>query len=136
MSRFPAGRQAVIQLPFPPLMEVMEVAIGDDSPIETVDPSDYVVRTGTIVGEIEAKSFWPEVTPQARAVSVTYRAGYEAYPPALKRLIKFMAAHQIENTEATVLEQNKTLIDRRVLFAKDDLVKLLRVPSGYDDWND
>lgn len=134
ISSFPRGRQAVIRLPFPPLIEVIGISYGEDSPPDMVDPSDYVVRTGTIVGEIEAKSFWPSVPSEARAVAITYRAGYLEYPAALRRLTKFLAAHMIENSEATVLEQNKTLIDRRVLFAKDDLVKLLRVPLGLDDW--
>lgn len=130
-----AGVPKPILLPYPPLISVLAVTTEDgSSPDNDMDPADYVVRSGMLVAEIHPVDEWPAVDPAPRAVSVTYRAGYTTYPPVLKRTIKFLGAHYFENAEATVLEQNKTLIDRKVLFGMDDLRAALRVPVSYDDW--
>lgn len=135
MSTFPSAYQATIPLPFPPLIRVIGVHIEDgNSPETEVDAADYVIRTGTLVGEIEARTYWPSVEREARAVSITYECGYTVVPPKLKRMVKILAGHYVENAEATILEQNKTLIDRKVLFAMDDLRASLKVPNSYDDW--
>lgn len=141
LSKFPgndkSGKPLPILIPYPPLLQFMGITIEDgSSPENTVDEADYVVKTGTLVPEIHPRTTWPTVTAGPRAVSITYRNGYEEYPPKLARMIKFLAAHYIENAEATILEQNKTLIDRNVLFAMDDLRAALRVPFDYSDWNE
>lgn len=137
MSCFPSARQSVIPMPYPPLIDVTSIRYDNgNSPLDTVDAADYVVRTGTIVGEIEVKNYWPTITRSARAIEITYRCGYTTYPPKLKRMVKFLAAHYLENSEASILEMNKTLIDRKVLFAMDDLRAALKVPLDYSDWGE
>lgn len=139
MSKFPKGWQAPIPLPFPPLLEVVSVRYDDgNSPIATVSASDYVVAKGKLVGEIVPKGFWPILEASPRQVEITFRAGYEndAYPPEFRRMVKFLASHYLENGEASVMEMNKTLIDRKVLFAMDDLRAALRVPLSMDDWGE
>lgn len=142
MSNFPGddadGNPLPILLPFPPLVSVLAVTTEDgSSPAnDLVVTTDYVVKSGMLVPEIHPVTVWPTVTSAPRAVSVTYTAGYTTFPPKLLRMIKFLASHYIENTEATVLEQNKTLISRNVLYAMDDLRAALRVPLDYSDWNE
>lgn len=141
LSKFPGndkdGKPLPIQIPYPPLLQFIGITIEDgSSPENVVDEASYVVKSGMLVPEIHPRTSWPTVTPAPRAISITYRNGYDEYPPKLARMIKFLAAHYIENAEATILEQNKTLIDRNVLFAMDDLRAALKVPLGYDDWNE
>lgn len=126
-----------ILIPYSPLISVTAITIEDgSSPDNEMDSDDYIVRKGMLVPEIHPVDAWPIVTTAPRAVSVTYRCGYAEYPKALKRMVKFLAAHYFENREATILEQGKTLIDRRTLFAMDDLRAALRIPVSYDDWNE
>ncbi|TIW21453.1 MAG: hypothetical protein E5V63_29285 [Mesorhizobium sp.] len=126
-----------ILLPYPPLVRVDAITIEDgSSPDNVVDSADYVVKSGMLVPEIHPVSAWPSITSAPRAISITYTAGYTEYPGKLLRMIKFLAAHYIENTEASILEQNKTLISRNVLFAMDDLRAALKVSNSHDDWNE
>lgn len=132
-----SGNPLPIQIPFGPLISVLAVTTEDgSSPDNTMDTGDYTVRSGMIVPEIHPNDIWPTVTSAPRAVSVTFRCGYTTYPPRLKRLVKIMTAHFFENREATVLEPNKTLIDRKVLYANEALVASLRIPLAHDDWNE
>ncbi|AZO29422.1 hypothetical protein [Mesorhizobium sp. M1B.F.Ca.ET.045.04.1.1] len=136
-SKDECGNPLPILLPYPPLVDVVGITIEDgSSPDNVVDSADYVVKSGMLVPEIHPVSAWPSITSAPRAVSITYTAGYTTYPPKLLRMIKFLAAHYIENTEASILEQNKTLISRNVLFAMDDLRAALKVSNSYDDWNE
>lgn len=125
LSCFPNGNYS-LPLPYPPLIEVTEIKAGSES----LDLDDFVVSTGGIVGTVTPKDAWPSIPNRPRAASIAYRAGYEEYPPALKRMVKFLAAHYISAAEATGDS------DRRVAFAMDDLRDALRVPHGYDDWGE
>lgn len=141
MKNFPGndadGNPLPILLPYPPLISVIAVTTEDgSSPDNDVATADYVVKSGMLVPEIHPVDTWPSIEDAPRAVSVTYQAGYTTYPGTLKRMVKFLSGHYFENTEASVLEQNKTLISRNVLFAMDDLRAALRIPVGYDDWNE
>lgn len=130
------GNYKPILLPYPPLIEVLAVTIEDgSSPANTVDAADYVVKSGMLVPEIHPVDSWPTVTPAPRAVSVTYRCGYESYPPQLRRLVKILMAHMIENAEATILEPRVLQVSRKVEFGHYYLMSSLRVPLGYD-WNE
>lgn len=134
-----AARKGIIQLPFPPLMEVIAVTIEDgDSPSTHVDDADYVVRRGEAnqIGEIEPYDVWPSVTEGPRAVSITYQAGYTTYPPALRRMVKILSAHAFENPEATINEPRQMMINRKVEYAMDDLRAILRVPLAYGGWDE
>ncbi|TJW14455.1 MAG: hypothetical protein E5W82_10795 [Mesorhizobium sp.] len=141
LTKFPGndadGVPLPILLPYPPLISFGTIMIEDgSSPDNIVDTADYVVKSGMLVPEIHPVSTWPSITAAPRAVSVTYTAGYTEYPGKLLRMIKFLAAHYVENTEASILEQNKTLISRNVLFAMDDLRAALKISNSYDDWNE
>jgi hypothetical protein len=65
---------------------------------------------------------------------VTYKAGYTSYPPNIKRYVKILAAHIMENPEATILEPRQMQINRKVEFGVESLRAALRIPVSYDDW--
>ncbi len=141
LTKFPGndenGKPLPILLPYPPVIIVGAITVEDgSSPDNDVDTAGYVVKSGMLVPEIHPVSTWPSITATPRAVSVTYTAGYAEYPPKVLRMVKFLAAHYIENTEASILEQSKTLISRNVLFAMDDLRAALKIQNSYDDWNE
>ena len=124
-----------ISLPFPPLISVEAITIEDGSSPPNVMPSaDYVV-TGGLITEIHAgASGWPFMVSSARGLSVTYKAGYATFPPKLKQLIRILAAHNMENPEATINEPRQMAINRKVDFGVDYLMATLRVPVSYDDF--
>lgn len=137
LPAFPSS--GIIRLPYPPLINVESVGYFgtvDESPIPTVPASDYIVRTVGQIPEVvllPGKS-WPSTAEHPRAVRVTYRAGYEVYPEPLRRLVKILAAHYVENAEATINDRGQTMVSRRVEFGVDSLMSKLRVMPAYDDW--
>lgn len=141
MKNFPGldenGDPKPILLPFAPLVQVLSITIEDgSSPDNTVSTDDYVVKSGCLVPEIHPVDAWPSIEDAPRAVSVAYQAGYTTYPPALKRLVKIMAAHAIENPEASINEPRQMAVNRKVEFGHDYLMSTLRIPLSYDDWNE
>jgi uncharacterized phiE125 gp8 family phage protein len=80
LEGFPAD--GVIELPYPPLLEVESVTYGDAGADVIVDPASYVVnapagpyaRRGWL--RPVADGSWPTVSRATGAVRVRYRAGY------------------------------------------------------------
>lgn len=132
LTKFPASG-APIYLPYPDLISLGTITIVATATI--VDASTYVVKK-PLVPEIWATDSWPSADAAPRAIAVTYQAGYSTYPEKLKRLIKIMAAHLLENPEATINEPRQMMINRRVEFGHDYLVSQLRIPVSYDDWGE
>ncbi|TCU34159.1 hypothetical protein [Rhizobium azibense] len=123
-----------IYLPYPDLISLDAITIEDgSSPANNLDPASYI-KTNTLVPEIYAVGSWPTVVAAPRAVSVTYKAGYETYPFNIKRYVKILAAHMMENPEATILEPRQMQINRKVEFGVESLRAALRIPVSYDDW--
>lgn len=142
-SSFPGydvdGKRIPILLPYPPLISVGAVTIEDgSSPENTVSTADYVVKTGTLVGEIHLRSgsSWPTYTSGPRALSVTYRAGYSTYPDDLRRLIGLISSHDVENPEATINEIRQMAVNRKIEYGVEFLTNILRVPLDEGDWNE
>lgn len=137
LHAFPTSR--LIQLPVPPLISVESITYGEGSPAEaftgfTVRHAGSPIEVGLIELAGDATTAWPTITAQPRAVAITFRAGFETYPPKLKRLIKILAAHYFENPEATINEPRMMMINRKVTFGRDHLLTALKVPNAYDDW--
>jgi uncharacterized phiE125 gp8 family phage protein len=96
---FPAG---VIELPLPPLLDVLSVTYGDDDTVLVAD-TDYRVtapvgpyaRRGSI--RPLSGGTWPTVTADRGTVRIRYRCGYGAQPGDVPELIRgalyFLAAH-------------------------------------------
>lgn len=139
LRALPASR--IIKLPFPPLIAVEEIRYesAGASPIPTIPSSSYVVRRNVNgVAEIEFLSSVTLPTPDVhpRAVAIVFRAGYEAYPDQIKRFVKILAGHFVENPEATINEVRQFAVNRAVMFGVDSLLATLRIPVAYDDWLD
>jgi uncharacterized phiE125 gp8 family phage protein len=137
LRAFPTS--GIIRLPFPPLKEVISIAYEDgtgSSPAPVVDPTTYIVRLGAPIGEIELKSgeSWPSADTHPRAVAVTFDAGYDTYPPNLKRLLKILASDYIENKEASINDRVAAMTNRKTSYGVDYLLPLLRIPVSYDGW--
>lgn len=132
LSGFPS-RNGFIQLPYPDLIQVDAITVEANSEVLATDA--YVVG-GQMIPEISVVSAWPGITRGARSVSVTYQAGYKdgAYPKKLKRMIKILAAHYIENPEASINEPRQMAVNRATDFGMADLRAALTVPLSYDDW--
>ncbi len=133
LSSFP--RTGVcIALPYPPLISVESITYtdGEGSP-QTVPVDNYTVRK-VGVGDISYAGAWPQISPAGRAVAISYKAGYETYPQNLRRLIKILAAHNIENPEASINEPRQMAINRQVDFGVSWLMDSLKIPNSYDDW--
>lgn len=124
-----------ISLPFPPYIEMVAITIEDgSSPPNIMPPANYIV-SGGLITEIHAGSAgWPFINDSVRGLSVTYKAGYTTYPPKLKQLIRILAAHNLENPEASINEPRQMAINRKVDFGVDWLMANLRVPVSYDDF--
>lgn len=138
-SRVVAVGRGAIPLPYPNLIEVLSVTIEDgSSPDNEADRSSYVVRIGTLVGEVELRPgrSWPEYTPGPRAISITYRAGFTTYPPKLKRMVAILAAHYFINNSATIQEPRVLMLNRQTEFGMSDLRRSLQVPLDHSDWGE
>lgn len=123
-------------LPFPPVTSVTSVQYRDtDGATQTVSSSDYILIAGNQSARVQLLPSvdWPDTEEHPRAVTVTYVAGYTAYPSTMKRLVKIMAGHKFENLEATNNEPRAIVVNRRVDFGHDYLVKLLKVQLPYGD---
>lgn len=126
-----------IELPFPPLVSVESIGYLDTSNVaQTVPTENYLVRTQTLFGSIELLQpyDWPVTRAQyPRAAFIDFTAGYTptTFPDQLKRAVKFLAAHYIENTEATINEPRQMQINRKVEFALDSILDNYAVPHNY-----
>jgi len=132
LTKFPASG-CPIYLPYPDLIALDSITIEEASTV--VDSASYIIKR-PLVAEVWTKDGWPTVTTGPRAIAVQYQAGYTAYPEKLKRLIKIMAAHSLQNPEATINEPRQMMINRRVEFGHAYLVAQLKVPTAYDDWGE
>jgi len=134
LDRFPKSGCPIL-LPFPDLISVEAITIEDgSSPVNDLDLSAYRVKPA-LVPEIYPTSTWPDVATGVR-ISITYKAGFTEFPPMLKRLVKILAAHYMENPEATINEPRQMAVNRKVDFGVDDITQQLRIPVSYDDWGE
>jgi uncharacterized phiE125 gp8 family phage protein len=127
-------------LPMPPLVSVTSVAYRNAAgTVLTLDPANYVVKNdGVMPAEIAfvEPDGLPDTKSHPRAVSIEFAAGYAtgAVPELLKRGVLVLAAHYVENPEATINEQKVVTINRKIDFGLDYIIKALRVPVDYSDW--
>lgn len=110
----------VIELPAPPLLEVVSVTyVGGDGELSTIDPGSYVVKAPqgptASCGWIQPAfgTLWP--TPQAvpGAVRVRYYAGYGRVPgevPELVRSLLFLLVAHFHKYRTPVQEGTHTEI--------------------------
>lgn len=123
---FPPAR---LQLPLPPLIDVVSISYVDpDGQSHTVSEADYVVLDGAIaaVDLVPGKS-WASTRRQARAVSVTFIAGYEPAPEPIKAAIKLIVGDLYANPEAQFVAQGAlTALPNKTA---ERLIRRFRVPK-------
>lgn len=100
-----------IEIPYPPLIEVLSFTYADDSDGELEPDTDYTVDTYGDKAVLRPVSSWPSiVTAAANRVKARYIAGYsgevepdsdaEPLPGAIKAAILLTVAHLYKNREA------------------------------------
>jgi uncharacterized phiE125 gp8 family phage protein len=104
LDSFPA---AEIQIPLPPLIEVISVKYDDGSGYEqTISPDQYFVDNVSQPGWIvpNSSSPWPQTLNAINSVRIRFRAGYgnnaTDVPEPLRMAMKMHIAHLYENRES------------------------------------
>ena len=133
LFRHPLHR--AIHLPMPPLIGVDGIAYLDTTgATQVLDPATYTVVDGPrALVQLKAGQSWPFTLWDARAVSITFRAGFAAkgadpapdpadVPAPLRNWIQLRAAELYANREGRVIVDSRaTLIENPVM---DDLLSL------------
>lgn len=89
----------VIELPHPPLLEVVSITYGDEGDETTLDPSSYVVTApaGPHAARGWVKLPAGESWPTATETRIRYRAGYGSTPGDVPELVRvalgFLVGH-------------------------------------------
>lgn len=81
-----------IYLPVPPLQSVSSISYVDtDGNTQTLDSSQYVVKTDETLGTIEEAYgvTWPEVRCQVSAITVRFVAGWTMAPDEIRTALMF-----------------------------------------------
>lgn len=102
LDSFPNG---AIELPMPPLQSVTSIKYKDHTGIEKtlVADLDYLVDTNSLYGRVVPVSSWPSFTPYAvNPITITYTAGYNDAPMALKQAMLLLIGHWYLNREAGI----------------------------------
>jgi uncharacterized phiE125 gp8 family phage protein len=99
----------IIEIPNPPLREVVSIKYILNGSEQTLDPSNYVVDTRSTPGRIEPVQFWPNTDDVIDAVRIRYTAGYgddneiSSVPESLKIAMKMHIKALYDNRDAFVL---------------------------------
>jgi uncharacterized phiE125 gp8 family phage protein len=104
--------QPVIEIPYPPLIEVISFTYGDDSDGVLTEGTDFIVDTYNDKATLRSLSSWPAIaTPAPNRVVCRYRAGYqseqepdsdaEPLPGNLRAAILLTLYHLYENRSAS-----------------------------------
>lgn len=111
-----------IEIPLPPLIEVVDVFYLDSNGVEqTFDAASYTVDDSSEPARIVLGSTgsWPTIQEAANAVRVRFRAGYldqgvspavESVPGTIKAAILIMVGDLYQNRESSVIGQTVTKI--------------------------
>lgn len=105
LDEFPDG---AIEIPRPPLVELISVSAGNDSDGE-LDPATYTLDDYGDMARLKPVTTWPTVIAAPNTVKIRFRAGYSAegaadtdappLPSAIRAAILLMTAHLYANRE-------------------------------------
>lgn len=97
----PAFGVVAIGLPYPPAIEIVEIAYVDERGEQTiVEPTVYDLRGNMLRARWQA--LWPRSAWQGadgETVRIRYRAGYQAIPPAVRTAILLMVGDLYRNRD-------------------------------------
>lgn len=111
--------QSVIELPHPPLLDVVSVTYDDDDGVEqTFDADSYQVvvpAAGSARGYIALVSdaSWPTIPAKRNALRIRYRAGFGSAPGAVPELIKgalYALVERFSERELTVDQASDSIL--------------------------
>lgn len=119
----------VVQLPRPPLKEIISVTYTSDdgSSLVLPDPNDRV-RIDRMLATLDTG-----LVEQPGTMEIEYVAGVddpEKVPAALRQAVYLLAAHYVTNREATYFEPRIMKVEKKIEFGVDELTKEFRVPNG------
>ncbi|MCW1844128.1 head-tail connector protein [Prosthecomicrobium hirschii] len=134
LPAFPASR--MIEIPLPPLQSVGSLKYLDTAgATQTLSSAKYVVRSGDALApgsvELLGTEDWPAIADHPRAVTIRFTAGYATVPQGLKRATKLLAAHYMENIEATANDPRISSVNRKITFGLEHLFDRYRVLHRY-----
>ncbi|WP_420141759.1 head-tail connector protein [Sphingomonas sp.] len=98
-----------IRLPYPPLIEVLEVEYIDANGVATLVPGTDYSLAGVSLAPGYGLS-WPTPRWQREAFRVRYRAGYTEVPAPIKAAILLMVGDLYQNRETSVPTANATAV--------------------------
>lgn len=113
-----------IRLPKAPLQSVVFVTYRDQSGnVQTLDPSNYQVVTGTPGGVFRVGVGWPSLSAGPGALTIRFVAGYPSpadVPQSTKLAILLLVGHWYEHREAASEVQGVDEMPLGVRFLLDD----------------
>jgi uncharacterized phiE125 gp8 family phage protein len=128
----PWGRlQPGIEIPYPPLVEILSLTFTDDSDGELDAGTDYTVDDYGDKAVLRPVDTWPTMTAEANRVRVRYRAGYqgeeepdtdaEPLPGAIRAAVLLMVQD---------LHQNRGTVSEDCIRGVEALLRPWRVLLG------
>ena len=137
LDKFPTGSDLEIEIPKPPLIEVLQVAYDDSNGDEQIIASgSYYVDTVTQPGWVipQGSLLWPTPIDAINSVRVRFRAGYlstdsppvAAVPEDIKAAIKLTLGNLWEYRETQVVG----IMASKLPFGVEQLLRQHRVLLG------
>ncbi|SHF50462.1 head-tail connector protein [Caloramator proteoclasticus] len=109
----PKEKYAYLELPMPPLVEVLEVSIVQNNNAKLLNENiDYYILKGYDESLVypSLERGWPkESLERTGGIKIKYRAGYSESPMAVKQAILILVAHFYENRENLTTKDYKEI---------------------------
>lgn len=119
LDRFPVF--GAIELPSPPLRNVISVRYKDSEGAESMVSADvYIADIDNDPGQVMPQSgfTWPVFAPYPSSpIRIRFVAGYEILPIALRQAMLLLIGHWYENREATSAATDETAFSVHALLA-------------------
>lgn len=128
------------ELPRPPLRYVGQpetavlVKYLDTLGAEQTFATDVVATRRNMTWRVSTLGSWPQAKEHPRAVRIEFMAGYDSavlVPPAIRQSLMLLASYFYQHRDATFEEPKISMIDRRLAFGVDALMKSYRVIAPY-----
>ena len=116
-----------IELPMPPLVEVVSITTGGDTD-GLLSSAEYVVDDYSMVPKVVPVTAWPTITPSKNNIIIRYRAGYESLPYTIRAAMLFLLGTFYANREHIVIPTRG--VAHELPDVLESLLRPLRVRTG------
>jgi uncharacterized phiE125 gp8 family phage protein len=123
-ARFDTFECGTLQLPYPPLVELVSVKYLDSDTVEQVAAPETYEIMGQMIVPIE-RGTWPTPLRRREAIRVRYQAGYENVPAPIRAAILLMVGDLYANRETTIGSSNSVTVPMSTTV--ENLLGLYRV---------